>query len=323
VLAGLLLCVAVALGALVFGHLAPLVGAPVFALVLGAVVASMRPPGEAFSPGIRFAGKELLQLAIVLLGATLSLGEIARMGLHSLPVLLGTAIITLAAAYVFGRMLGIDRDLRRLLGVGTTVCGGSAIVALAGVIDVDQADVAYAISTVFLFNIAAVLTFPWIGHALGLSAHAFGLWAGTAINDTSSVVAAGYAFGHGAASEAIIVKLTRTTLIIPLVMFYAGKRLLSARTDTAVRWAAVIPWFILWFVLAAVLNTLRVIPQSAHAPLSTAALFLIVLALAGVGLSTNLSAIRAVGLRPLVLGGVLWIVIACSSLIIARAAHLS
>lgn len=322
-LPGLLLCIAVALTALVFGRLVPVAGAPVFALVVGAVIASVRPPQELFLRGIRFAGKELLQTAIVLLGATLSLGEIARMGLRSLPVLLGTAIITLAAAYVLGKILRVDRDLRRLLGVGTTICGGSAIVALAGVIDVDQADVAYAISTVFLFNIAAVLTFPWIGQALRLSAHAFGLWAGTAINDTSSVIAAGYAFGHGAASEAIIVKLTRTTLIIPLVVFYAGKRLFSARSDAAVRWAAVIPWFILWFVLAAVLNTLRVIPQSAHAPLSAAALFLIVVALAGVGLSTNLAAIRAVGVRPLLLGGLLWIVIACSSLMIARAAHLS
>lgn len=306
-----------------FGHFVPLVGAPVFSLLLGAIVASVQMPGDMFTPGIRVAGKQLLQLAIVLLGGTLAVGQIARVGLRSLPVLLGTAVITLVAAFLFGKILGIDRKLRRLLGVGTTICGGSAIVALAAVIDVDQADVAYAISTVFLFNIAAVLTFPWIGHALALSAHAFGLWAGTAINDTSSVVAAGYAFGHDAAKEAIIVKLTRTTLIIPLVVFYAGKRLFSARGDSAVRWMAVIPWFIVWFVAAALLNTFGLIPARAQPALSNAALFLIVVALAGVGLSTNLTAIRAVGVRPLILGALLWITIACSSLIIARAAHLS
>ncbi len=244
-------------------------------------------------------------------------------GLHSLPVMLGTAAITLCAAYALGRLLRIERDLRRLLGVGTTICGGSAIAALSSVIDVNETQVAYAISTVFLFNIAAVLTFPWIGHLIALSQHAFGLWAGTAINDTSSVVAAGYVYGHAAGNEAVIVKLTRTTLIVPLVLFYAGKRIWDARTAGGnVDWNKIVPWFIAWFLAAAVINTFGLVPPGAHAAITQAALFLIVTALTGVGLSANARAIRAAGVRPLALGFLLWATIALSSLAIAHVAHI-
>jgi uncharacterized integral membrane protein (TIGR00698 family) len=305
------------------GHFMPIVGGPVFGIVIGMLVAIARKPPALFTPGIKFAGKQLLQLSIILLGATLQLGEVVGNGLHSLPVMIGTAIVTLTAAYVFGRILGIDRNLRRLLGVGTTICGGSAIAALSSVIDVSEAEVAYAISTVFLFNIAAVLTFPWIGHLLTLSQHAFGLWAGTAINDTSSVVAAGFVFGHSAGNEAVIVKLTRTTLIIPLVLFYAGKRVWTARASgERIDWSKIVPWFILWFILAAVINTAGAIPAAAHPAITQAAIFLIVVALTGVGLSANAAGIRAAGARPLLLGFILWAFIAFSSLAIAHGAHL-
>jgi uncharacterized integral membrane protein (TIGR00698 family) len=323
-LPGLLFCGAIAIVAFALGHLVPIVGGPVFGIVIGMIVATGVKPGARFTPGIKFAGKQLLQISIVLLGATLQLNQVVGSGLHSLPLMLGTLVIVLVAAYVLGRALGIDRDLRRLLGIGTAICGGSAIAALSSVIDVSEAEVAYAISTVFLFNIAAVLTFPWIGRLLALSQHAFGLWAGTAINDTSSVVAAGYVYGHAAGNEAVIVKLTRTTLIVPIVMFYAGKRLWKARAGgEGVDWAKIVPWFILWFVVAAVLNTVGAIPAVLHPAITNAALFLIVVALTGVGLSANAQAIRAAGTRPLALGFLLWAIIAASSLAIAHYAHLA
>lgn len=323
-LPGLIFCVAIAIVAFALGHLVPIVGGPVFGIVIGMIVAMTVKPGKRFTPGIKFAGKQLLQISIVLLGATLQLGQVVGSGLHALPLMLGTLVIVLVAAYVLGRVLGIDRDLRRLLGIGTAICGGSAIAALSSVIDVSETEVAYAISTVFLFNIAAVLTFPWIGHLIALSQHAFGLWAGTAINDTSSVVAAGYVFGRAAGNEAVIVKLTRTTLIVPIVMFYAGKRLWTLRSGgEGVDWAKIVPWFILWFVVAAVLNTIGAIPTALHPAITNAALFLIVVALTGVGLSANAQAIRAAGARPLVLGFLLWAIIAASSLAIAHYAHLA
>ncbi|HLI94705.1 MAG TPA: putative sulfate exporter family transporter [Candidatus Baltobacteraceae bacterium] len=319
-LPGLLLCLAVAILAYALGRLVPLVGGPVFGIVLGVIIAVVRKPGDGLAPGIKFASKQLLQLSIILLGFNLQLQEVVGGGLRSLPVMLGTLFIVLTAAYIVGKVLGLDRDLRRLLGVGTAICGGSAIAAVSSVIDVSEADVAYAISAVFLFNVLAVLLFPPIGHLLALSQHAFGLWAGTAINDTSSVVAAGFAYGHAAGNQAVIVKLTRTTLIIPIVLFYAGKRIWHARANgEGIKWVRIIPWFILWFIAAAVLNTFGVVPPALHSAIGDCALFLIVVALTGVGLSADAKGIRAAGVRPLLLGFVLWALIAASSLAIAHA----
>lgn len=324
VLPGLLLCLVVAAIAYELGRVFPIVGGPVFGILLGVAIALIRKPNGMLKAGIKFSSKQLLQLSIVLLGFNLQLQEVVGGGLRSLPVMLGTLVIVLTAAYVLGKALGLDRDLRRLLGVGTAICGGSAIAAVSSVIDVPEADVAYAISTVFLFNVAAVLTFPAIGHLLALSQHAFGLWAGTAINDTSSVVAAGFVYGHDAGSQAVIVKLTRTTLIIPIVLFYAGKRIWHARASGgAIEWSKIVPWFILWFVAAAVLNTVGAVPASLHAAFSQAALILIVVALTGVGLSADAKGIRAAGVRPLLLGFALWALIAVSSLAIAHAIHVS
>jgi uncharacterized integral membrane protein (TIGR00698 family) len=323
-LPGFLLCLLVAAIAYGLGRAFPIVGGPVFGIILGACVALTRRPAAALRPGIKFASKQVLQVSIILLGFNLQLQQVVGGGLRSLPVMFGTLAIVLVAAYVFGKLLGLDRDLRRLLGVGTAICGGSAIAALSSVIEVSETDVAYAISTVFLFNIAAVLLFPPIGHFLALSQHAFGLWAGTAINDTSSVVAAGFVYGHDAGNQAVIVKLTRTTLIIPIVLFYAGKRIWHARSSgEGVNWARIVPWFILWFVGAAVLNTLGVVPAGLHAAVAQTALFLIVVALSGVGLSADADAIRTAGARPALLGLILWIAIAISSLAIAHITHIA
>lgn len=321
-LPGLLACVAVAIVATLLGTRLPVVGGAVFAiaigLLIGLVVAALRAPSAAMKPGIAFSTKFLLQASIVLLGANLSIGRVIASGARSMPVTIVTLVVVLVAAYVVGRLLGIDRDLRRLLGVGTGICGGSAIAAVSSAIEADGADIAYAMSTIFLFNVIAVLTFPWLGHLMHLSQHAFGLWAGTAINDTSSVVAAGYAYGHDAGDEAVIVKLTRTLLIIPLVGFYAYRRIAAARGSGAVDWWSVLPWFVLFFVAAAAINGFGLIPEAAHAPLQTLALFCITVALAGVGLSADYAKMRSAGLRPLLLGFILWVTIAFSSLGVAR-----
>ena len=321
---GLLLCLLIAVAAYALGRVFPIVGGPVFGILIGVAVALVRKSGGVLAAGIKFSSKQLLQLSIVLLGLNLQLQEVVGGGLRSLPVMLGTLVIVLCAAYVLGKLLGLDRDLRRLLGVGTAICGGSAIAAVSSVIDVSEADVAYAISTVFLFNVLAVLTFPAIGHVLQLSQRAFGLWAGTAINDTSSVVAAGFVYGHAAGAQAVIVKLTRTTLIIPIVLFYAGKRVWNARASgERVNWGKVVPWFILWFVAAAVINTAGAIPNALHPAIAQTALFLIIVALTGVGLSADAKGIRAAGVRPLLLGFLLWVLIAASSLAIAHALNIT
>lgn len=323
VLPGIALVLAVAIAAYVLGRFVPIVGGPVFGILIGLLIASIRKPPPAQKPGISFASKQLLQAAIVLLGTNLSLKQVGYNGAHALPVMLGTLVIVLTAAYLLGKAFGIERDMRRLLGVGTAICGGSAIAAVSSVIGASEAEIAYSISVVFLFNIVAVLIFPPIGHALALSQHAFGVWAGTAINDTSSVVAAAYSYGKPAGDDAVITKLTRTTLIIPLVLFYAGKRLWKARAGAErVNLAQIIPWFIVWFIAAAALNSLGAIPPVAHAFITPVALFLIVVALAGVGLSADFAQIRRAGARPILLGALLWIAIAVSAMIFIHAGRL-
>jgi uncharacterized integral membrane protein (TIGR00698 family) len=320
--AGILACAAIAGAALLFGRWMPIVGAPVFAIVIGVLLAAAVRLPKALEPGAAFAAKTLLQISIVLLGATLSAGQIVRGGAAALPVMLGTFVVVLVLAYACGRMLGIDRDLRRLLAIGTGICGGSAIAALSSVIDVDAADVAYALGTVFLFNVVAVLTFPALGHLLSLSQSAFGLWAGTAINDTSSVVAAAFAYGPEAGNAGIVVKLTRTLLIVPIVIFYAWKRLAAHREgERAIPWLSLFPWFILWFAAAAAANSTGIIPPSWQGTIQTVALGAIVVALAGVGLSADVHRMRSAGLRPLALGAILWIAISASSLAIAHLTH--
>jgi uncharacterized integral membrane protein (TIGR00698 family) len=235
VLPGLALAVAVAAVATLVGQHVPLVGSAVPGAVIGAVIALAIKPGARLAPGIKYAGTFLLQCSVVLLGTQLSIAEAARVGLASLPVMLGTLAVCLSAAWLYGRLLGIPRDLRTLIGVGTGICGGSAIAAVSPVIEAASTDVAYAISTIFLFNIAAVLVFPLIGHAIGMSQQSFGLFAGTAVNDTSSVVATATTYGAAAANHAIVVKLVRTLMIIPICLGLAGLTARRQRPELAAR----------------------------------------------------------------------------------------
>jgi uncharacterized membrane protein YadS len=353
---GLALALAVAVVGELLGWLVPLVGAPVFAIVGGIVVALVRGRRTALVPGLRFASSRVLQASVVVLGTTLSLRQVVHTGVTSLPVMLGSLAVALGGAVVAGQALRVDRDTRTLVGVGTGICGVSAIAATDSVIEASEADVAYAVATIFTFNVAAVLTFPTIGHLLHLTPHGFGLWAGTAINDVSSVVAAATIFGHGAAGTAVVVKLTRTLMIIPITLvlgWYRARRPRPAATRPAVtrpdqdgapvsvagadgavlvedRASAgtgveagapgraarrrLVPLFIVWFVVAVVVNTLGVVPASLHVPASTAAQWMITVALAAIGCTTHVGEIRRAGFRPLALGAVLWVAVGLTSI---------
>jgi len=231
---GLALATGIAIVATAIGHFAPLVGGPVSGIVIGVVLATVLKPGLLLRPGIRVASTHVLQLSVVVLGSQLSLAQIAKVGLESLPVMLGTLAACLVAAWFIGKWLGIVGNLRTLIGVGTGVCGASAIAAVTPVIGAVGIEVTYAISTIFLFNIGAVLLFPVVGHMLGLSQHAFGLFAGTAVNDMSSVVATAATYGTAASNYAVVVKLVRTLMIIPISFGLAAwARKLDVAADAA------------------------------------------------------------------------------------------
>lgn len=316
---GLAAALAVAGAGTAVGRLFPVIGGPVSGIVLGVLVAVLTKPGARLRSGIDFASKPVLKLSVVILGSQLSLAQIVRVGAGSLPVMVGTLAVCLAAAYGIGRWLGVVGDLRTLIGVGTGVCGASAIAAATPVIGAAGAEVAYAVSTVFLFNIAAVLAFPVLGHLLGLSQHAFGLFAGTAVNDMSSVVAATATYGPDAASYGVVVKLTRTLMIIPICLGLSAlatrrARLSAGATAGRVRVAKLVPGFLIAFLAVAGANTAGLIPAEAHHGLSELAVFLITVALSAIGLSTDIGGLRRAGPRPLILGACLWVVVSAGSL---------
>lgn len=320
---GLALAGGIALVAWWLGHQIPLIGGPVFGILIGIAVRNLLSPGEAFTPGVQFASKQILQWSIIALGFGLSLTQVAKTGVESLSVTLVTITVAFGTALLLGRLLQVHDKLKVLIGVGTAICGGSAIAAVTPIIKPDDHDTAFAISTIFLFNIVAVLLFPLLGHALHLSDLGFGLWAGTAINDTSSVVAAGYSYSTTAGDYATIVKLTRATLIIPICLVLAI--VVAVREKRAAKHAGVVsdfslrrifPWFILWFLVASAVRTAGFVPSALLPAIHLAAEFMIIVALTAIGLSANLRKMASAGVRPILLGLGVWAAVSISSLLV-------
>ncbi len=328
---GLALTAVVAAVATGAGTLLPAFGAPLFAIVMGAAVAVARPLPATVSSGVAFCSKPVLQASVVILGSSLSIAEVLRVGVGSLPVLVGTLVVALVLARPVGRALGLRRDVTTLIGVGTAICGASAIAATDSVIDADDTDVTYAVTTIFLFNVVALLTYPTIGHALGMSQKSFGLWAGTAVNDLSSVVAAATIYGHVATTRAVVVKLTRTLAIVPISVALAAIRSRhpeesgpqtarhagdGAQKSLLTVMRRAVPRFLVGFIALAAVNSAGLIPGSWHPGLSQLSTWMITAALAAIGLSTRPAAMRRAGWRPLVLGAVLWAAVGASSLLL-------
>jgi uncharacterized integral membrane protein (TIGR00698 family) len=324
---GVMLCLAIATLAYGAARFAPLVGAPLFAIGIGVVLTNTA--GEKLWLSTWRLGdvsRLCLKGGIILLGASLNIGDIARTGLDSLPLLFVTIVVGLGCALGLGRLMGVEWRMRCLIGMGTTICGGSAIAALAPVIRAKAEEIAYAITVIFFFNMVAVFTFPVIGHLLRLSDGGFGLWDGTAVNDTSAVVAAGFAYSKAAGITATIVKLTRTTLIIPLVLGFGlampwlDRSSVRSEASLARRVYHAVPGFILLFVAAAALNSLGLLGH--YAPdVQLLGRWVMVIALAAVGLQAHWRAFAGAGTKPLLLGFATWIAVAVASLAIQTWSH--
>ena len=317
---GLALCAAIAGVALLEGKAVPLVGAPLFAIAIGVVIANtLRDTIRLGTLKIGDIGKLCLKTGIVILGASLDLRDIAHTGGNSLGFLLVTIASGLVTALVLGRALGIDWRLRCLIGMGTTICGASAIAALAPVIRARSEEIAYAVTVVFFFNMIAVFVFPSLGHLMGLTDNGFGIWTGTAVNDTSAVVAAGFAFSDEAGAIATIVKLVRTTMIIPLVIGFGlalpwlDPSAVKQDVSLARRVYNAFPVFILLFLAASLVRTLG-LTGGLTPDIQTLGRWVLVVALAAVGLQGHWRAFAGAGARPLLLGAITWAAVACVSL---------
>ncbi len=321
---GISLCVIIAAPAWCLGQIVPVIGGPVFSILIGMLVTMLLKDKAKLNPGISFTSKKILQYAVVLLGFGMNLSVIAATGLQSLPIILSTISTSLIIAFVLFKTMKIPSKISILIGVGSSICGGSAIAATAPVIDANDEEIAQSISVIFLFNIIAVLIFPTLGNMLGLTNYGFGLFAGTAVNDTSSVTAAATAWDaihHSNTLDiATVVKLTRTLAIIPITLVLALYRAKKEKNSggAKVNMKQIFPFFILSFVLASVITTVCTslgVHNDVFSPLKTLSKFFIVMAMAAIGLNTNVVKLVKSGGKPIFVGLCCWIGIACVSLL--------
>jgi len=315
--------------ALILGFLAlaldkqwPVLGAPAIALVFGLVLSFLLRQ-EAVktwtTAGIDFSSKRILQTGVALMGFKLSLLQVFETGKASLVIMLASIAVSFLVAWLMGRLLKVEKRLAVLIGTGTAICGASAIAAAGPVIGAKKEDYSYSFSVIFLFNILALFLFPALGRLLGLSDYSFGVWAGTAINDTSSVVGAAYGWSDQAGDTAVVVKLTRTLMIIPvsLILGYLARKGRFGQSDeTMSKKAASVPWFLLAFLVASGLRTLNFIPEAVLSVLSFLSTLFTCSALAAIGFSSNIKGIIQSGWRPLVLGVATWFGVALSSILL-------
>lgn len=313
---GILLSAIIALLACWLESLLPihLIGSAVIAMFIGMFLNQFLPKTGLFAEGLKFTSKRILKFAIILLGLSLNITTILHVGKMSLTVMVFTLLTCFGGGYFIGKALGLNWKLSNLISAGTGICGGSAIAAIAPTIDADDNDVAYAMSATFLFDMAMIILFPIMGRALGMTDQAFGIWAGTAVNDTSSVVATGYAFSEAAGDFATMVKLTRTLAIIPTVVTFAFIQLRLKRKEALAnkqngnnlkadfQIQKIFPWFIIGFVIMSCITSLFPIPAGVITGSKTLSKFLMVCALSAIGLNTSFSNLKKAGIRPMIHG---------------------
>ncbi len=307
---GVAICMALAVVSVMLERLIPgeILGASIIALFMGTIINSFFHPSW-IKPALKFTSKKILKGAIILLGASLSVSTIMSVGKMTFFVMIFTFLMCFGGGYFIRRLFGLNWKLSNLISAGTGICGGSAVAAIAPVIDADDKDIAFAMSSTFLFDMIMIAIYPILGRLLGMTDIAYGIWAGTSVNDTASVVASGYAFSEVAGDFATMVKLTRTIAIIPTVLVFAyigtrikQKELKSAGDGKKVNVLKIIPWFIAGFLALAIVNSIGFIPTEVSGVMKSASKFLMVTALGAIGLGTSLTDFKRAGLSPMFYG---------------------
>ena len=334
----MLLALLIAVPSYYLGKLLPIIGGPVFAIVAGMIITLLIKDKTPFAGGITFTSKKILQYAVILLGFGLDLSVVLKTGAQSLPIILATISTSLIIAFVLCKAMKIPGKISTLVGVGSSICGGSAVAATAPVIDADDEEVAQAISVIFLFNVLAAIIFPHLGTMLGfsqISGEGFGIFAGTAVNDTSSVTAcastwdAMYGLGSATLDKAVTVKLTRTLAIIPITLalaFIRTKKAKSGDGKSNFSFKSIFPWFILYFVAASVVTTVvDFLPESSFTAfyndtfvgvMKWLAKFFIAMAMCAIGINTNIVKLVKNGGKPIFLGFCCWASVTGMSLLV-------
>lgn len=314
------------------------IGAPVFSIVIGMVITAIFTKfasNEKVKSGIAFTSKKVLQWAVIILGFTLNIKTVVSVGGKSLPIIVATIATSLIMSAILCKVMKVDKNVSILVGVGSSICGGSAIAATAPVIDADDEEIAQSISVIFLFNVIAALIFPTFGNAIGLTNDGFALFAGTAVNDTSSVTAAASAWDSMKGTEGMVlaqattVKLTRTLAIIPITLVLAFMRTRNAKKQgtegTKISLKKIFPWFIIYFVIASLITTgVALLPASGFTEAYTGyfvpaskwlAKFFISMAMCAIGLNTNIVNLVKKGGKPILMGFICWVCITGVSLL--------
>lgn len=327
---GILLCLAIAIPSWFIGTAFPIIGGAVIAILAGMVLTLIIKNKGVLDSGIKFTSKKVLQWAVILLGFGMDLNVVLETGKQSLPIIIFTIGISLIMAFLINKFIKMPAKVATLIGVGSSICGGSAIAATAPVIDADEEEVAQSISVIFLFNVLAALLFPSFGQLIGFdttSGEAFGIFAGTAVNDMSSVTATAstwdgmFNLGTATLDKAVTVKMTRTLAIIPITLVLAFARAKKQKSNNAgkINIKKIFPFFILFFIGASIITTIAVscgVNADLFDPLKTLSKFLIVMAMAAIGMNTNIVKLVKSGAKPIFLGFCCWVSITGVSLLL-------
>jgi len=319
--AGLVLIIFVAIVARIVSARATFLPEVVFALMLGLAIRNLALREQPIAA--RFTVHYVLRVAIILLGASLSLGEALSRGGKTLGLIVALVVLAMSLGFALARLFKLGNAVGTLIGVGTAICGASAILVVSPIVKAKTEETAYALTTIFAFNLVALAAYPWVGHQLGMSQAAFGIWAGTSVNDTSVVIATGYVFGTTAGVVATVVKLTRTAMLVPVAVFVGIRQPDPLGKDWAARLLHTVPWFVFGFLALSLARSLAAIPASWLDPMAQIAGFLIVCVLGAVGLNTDLRSIVRLGPRPLIVGFLLAGAMGLVSLAAVEGLHLS
>ena len=327
---GIIICLVIAVPSWLLGKAFPVIGGPVIAIIAGMIITLFWKDKGSAQSGIKWTSKIVLQAAVVLLGFGMNLGVIFQTGKQSLPIIVCTITASLVVAWILKKALNVPSNTSVLVGVGSSICGGSAIAATAPIIDADDNEVAQSIAVIFFFNVLAAIFFPMLGSAIGfdtMHGDAFGIFSGTAINDTSSVTAAAstwdsmWNLGSETLNKAVTVKLTRTLAIIPITLVLSlirtKKSSREGKKSTKFSLKRAFPMFILYFVIAAIITTICVnmgVDANVFSPVKELSKFMIIAAMAAIGLNSNVIQLIKTGRKPILLGACCWCAITVVSL---------